>query len=79
MVADPTKKLRIAMIYSYGANEPETDGLLGRKTRKIPQSLTKAAAIFLTRLFWITMRCSKRAIQRTETNSKTITKMFLSV
>ena len=28
MAADPTKRLRIATIYSYGANEAETDGIL---------------------------------------------------
>ena len=28
MKADPTKKLRIAVIYSYGANEAEADGIL---------------------------------------------------
>ena len=27
MAADPTKKLRIATIYSYGANEAEPDGM----------------------------------------------------
>lgn len=26
--ADPAKKLRVAIIYSYGANEEETDGIL---------------------------------------------------
>ena len=29
MEADPTKKLRIATIYSYGANEDEYDGVIG--------------------------------------------------
>ena len=28
MAADPTKKLRVATIYSYGANEEEADGIL---------------------------------------------------
>ena len=28
MTADPTKKLRVALIYSYGANEEEAEGIL---------------------------------------------------
>ena len=28
MAADPSKRLRVAIIYSYGANEAETDGIL---------------------------------------------------
>lgn len=47
MVADPTKKLRIAMIYSYGANEPETDGLLGEENPEDTSKLDKSSRDFL--------------------------------
>ena len=35
MKADPTKQLKIAVIYSYAPNEEEADGILTRKTPKI--------------------------------------------
>lgn len=47
MVADPTKKLRIAMIYSYGANEPETDDLLGEENPEDTSKLDKSSRDFL--------------------------------
>ncbi len=60
MAADPTKRLRIATIYSYGANEAETDGFWTRKTRRTPPTLTRAAGISWTQPFRITTRCSTR-------------------
>ena len=47
MVADTTKKLRIAMIFSYGANEPETDGLLGEENPEDTSKLDKSSRDFL--------------------------------
>ena len=39
MAADSTKKLRVATIFSYGANEEESDGILMRRTLRIHQHL----------------------------------------
>lgn len=47
MAADPTKKLRIATIYSYGANEPETDGLLGEENPEDTSKLDQSSRDFL--------------------------------
>ena len=35
MAADPTKKLRVATIFSYGANEEESDGILDEENSEI--------------------------------------------
>ena len=78
MAADPTKKLRIATIYSYGANEAETDGILERKTWKIPPILTRAAGIFWMPLFRTTTRCSIRTILPMANGSRITTKMYRS-
>ena len=47
MEADPTKKLRIATIYSYGANEEETDGILDEENPEDTSSLDKSSRDFL--------------------------------
>ena len=47
MDADPTKKLRIAVIYSYGANEEETDGILDEENPEDTSALDKTARDFL--------------------------------
>ena len=47
MAADPTKKLRIAVIYSYGANEEETDGILDEENPEDTSALDKTARDFL--------------------------------
>lgn len=47
MAADPTKKLRIATIYSYGANEEETDGILDEENPEDTSALDKTARDFL--------------------------------
>ena len=47
MEADPTKKLRVAVIYSYGANEEETDGILDEENPEDTSALDKSARDFL--------------------------------
>ena len=39
MAADPTKKLRVAVIYSYGANEEEADGILDEENSEDTSAL----------------------------------------
>lgn len=78
MAADPTKRLRIATIYSYGANEAETDGILDEENRKIPPILTRAAGIFWMPLFRTTTRCSIRTTPLMANGSRITTKMYRS-
>lgn len=49
MAADPTKRLRIAVIYSYGANEdePETQGLLDEENSEDTSALDQSSRDFL--------------------------------
>ena len=47
MAADPTKKLRIATIYSYGANEAETDGILDEENPEDTSALDVPSRDFL--------------------------------
>jgi len=47
MAADPSKKLKIAVIYSYGANEEELDGLLGEENPEDTSALDKPSRDFL--------------------------------
>ena len=47
MAADPTKKLRIATIYSYGANEEETDGILDEENSEDTSALDQNSRDFL--------------------------------
>ncbi len=47
MEADPTKRLRIATIYSYGANEEETDGILDEENPEDTSALDKSSRDFL--------------------------------
>ena len=47
MEADPTKKLRIATIYSYGANEEETDGILDEENPEDTSALDQSSRNFL--------------------------------
>ena len=47
MAADPTKKLRVAVIYSYGANEAEADGILDEENSEDTSALDKTARDFL--------------------------------
>ena len=47
MAADPTKRLRVATIFSYGANEEETDGILGEENSEDTSSLDQSSRDFL--------------------------------
>lgn len=47
MAADPTKKLKVATIFSYGANEEETDGILDEENSEDASALDKPSRDFL--------------------------------
>jgi len=47
MAADPTKKLRIATIFSYGANEAEADGILDEENSEDTSALDATSRDFL--------------------------------
>lgn len=47
MVADPSKKLRVALIYSYGANEEEADGILDEENSEDTSALDQSSRDFL--------------------------------
>ena len=47
MEADPIKKLRVAIIYSYGANEEETDGILDEENPEDTSALDAGSREFL--------------------------------
>lgn len=47
MDEDPTKKLRIATIYSYGVNEEETDGILDEENPEDTSALDQNSRDFL--------------------------------
>lgn len=47
MGADPTKKLRIATIFSYGANEEESDGILDEENSEDTSALDQPSREFL--------------------------------
>ena len=47
MAADPGKGLRVAMIYSYGANEAETDGILDEENPEDTSALDQSSRDFL--------------------------------
>ena len=47
MAADPTKKLRMAVIYSYGANEEEADGILDEENSEDTSALDQNSRDFL--------------------------------
>lgn len=47
MAANPTKKLRIASIFSYGANEEESDGILDEENSEDTSALDKSSRDFL--------------------------------
>jgi len=47
MAADPSKKLRVATIYSYGVNEEETDGILDEENPEDTSALDQNSRDFL--------------------------------
>ncbi|EFQ47731.1 type I restriction enzyme subunit R domain-containing protein [Lactobacillus iners] len=80
METDPTKKLRIATIYSYGANEAEYDegssGILDEENSEDTSALDSLQGISLRLLSKITMKCSILTTLQIATNSRTIIKTF---
>ena len=49
MAADSTKRLRVALIYSYGANEEEADGILDEENSEDTSALDSNSRDFLER------------------------------
>ena len=47
MAADPTKRLRVATIFSYGANEEESDGILDEENSEDTSALDQPSRDFL--------------------------------
>ena len=47
IAADPSKRLRVAIIYSYGANEAETDGILDEENPEDTSALDQSSRDFL--------------------------------
>ena len=47
MAADPTKKLRVATIYSYGVNEEEADGIIDEENPEDTSALDQGSRDFL--------------------------------
>jgi type I restriction enzyme R subunit len=47
IAADPTKNLRVAIIYSYGANEAEADGILDEENSEDTSALDQTSRDFL--------------------------------
>ncbi|MBR6334601.1 MAG: type I restriction endonuclease subunit R [Clostridia bacterium] len=47
MAADPSKKLKVATIFSYGANEAEADGILDEENSEDTSALDKTSRDFL--------------------------------
>ena len=47
MAADPAKRLRVATIYSYGANEEEADGILDEENSEDTSALDQNSRDFL--------------------------------
>ncbi|MEA4836153.1 MAG: type I restriction endonuclease subunit R [Anaeromusa sp.] len=47
MAADPRRKLRVAVIFSYGANEEETDGILDEENSEDTSALDQSSRDFL--------------------------------
>ena len=47
MKADPTKQMKVAVIYSYGANEAEVDGILDEENSEDTSALDQSSREFL--------------------------------
>ena len=76
MAADPTKKLRVALIYSYGANEEEADGILDEENSEDTSALDTTSREFLERALLITMLCSIQITIHLRTSSRITTRMY---
>lgn len=77
MAENPSKALKIATIFSYGANEEEQDGILDEENPEDTTRLDSSSRDFWrARLKIITLR-SERVTIRRAINSKIIIKTFL--
>ena len=76
MAADPSKKLRVALIYSYGANEEEADGILDEENSEDTSALDQSSRDFRMLPSGTTMKCSTLIIPPTATSSRTTIRMF---
>lgn len=57
MAEKPQKRLKVAVIYSYGANEEETDGILDEEN---PEDLQSALHVLVHPNMGLTVRIVKR-------------------
>ena len=71
--ADPTKNLKIAVIYSYGANEEEADGILDEENPEDTSALDQTARDFLDSA--IIIKCSIQTMTLPVISSRTIIRM----
>ena len=74
MGEDPTKKLRIATIFSYGANEGEADGILDEENSEDTSALDQPSREFLEEAIQIITKCSIRTMTPPVRNSRIIIK-----
>ena len=74
MAEDPTKKLRIATIFSYGANEGEADGILDEENSEDTSALDQPSRSFWKKRSRIITKCSIRTMIPPVRNSRIIIK-----
>lgn len=73
----PQRRLKVALIYSYGANEAETDGLLDEENPEDTSALDVSSRDFLEKAIRIITKYSTPTILLMGTNFRIITKMCL--
>lgn len=76
MDADPTKKLKVAVIYSYAANEEEADGILDEENPEDTSALDQTARDFWMLPSGTITRCSTPAMIPPATSSRATIKMY---
>ena len=77
MAENPQRRLKIAVIYSYGANEEETDGILDEENPEDTSALDRTPVISWMPPSATTTRCSAPTTPRTGTSSRITIRMFL--
>lgn len=76
MEKNPRRKLKVAVIYSYGANEEEADGILDEENSEDTSALDQNSRISWMQPLRTIMECSTPIIPRMETNSRITIRMF---
>ena len=76
MAENPQKRLKVAVIYSYGANEEETDGILNEENPEDTSALDQSSRDFLDAAIRDYNGCSTPTIPQTGTNSRITIRMF---